>query len=116
MTLQTTIIAGSTPTPHTAAAIIRQIESKSDVWAECDANGMTFQVGFSVDCEWESSLSPYASGYVCECKVIGAWAENEDGDVTFAGSRAELVALVGEKTVAAWEDSEGDNAAEREAA
>jgi len=115
MTLQSSITASNTLTPHTAAAIIRQIESKSDVWDECEVNGMTFQVGFAVDHEWENSLHPYASGYVCECKVIGAWAEDENGDVIFAGNRAELVSLVGEKIVAAWEDSESDNATERAA-
>ena len=105
-------------TPHAASTIIRQIESKSDVWDEYydDVTGKTFNVGFSADCERQPAFHPYAGGYSCQCVIIGAWSDDDNGDVTFAGNRAELVSLIGEKVVAQWEDDQGDKATERAAA
>lgn len=105
-------------TPRAAAAIIGQINNASDVWTErYDSKTDTlYNVGFAVYCEWERTLYPYPSGYVCECTIIGAYADDDAGNVRFAGNRDELIARIGEKTVRAWEDAESHNQTERAAA
>ena len=47
--------------------------------------------------------------YEATCKLIGAWAYDPDAEtvITFAGNRAELVEVLDEAFVSAWESDMG---------
>ena len=102
-------------TPRAAEAIIRQISKDADHWSEIYAPAIDrdIHVAFADDVTREDYISPSISFDAVSCRVVGAWIEcPETGDAAFAGSRAELVALIGEATVAAWEWAEGGHETE----
>lgn len=97
------------PTPRAAEAIISWLTKRGDTegtfYAVVNGTEWEFEARFSV--EWERV------GYFkrpdfdeASCTLIGAWSYDEDDNVAFAGNRAELVALIGEKAVAQWEEDQ----------
>lgn len=97
------------PTPRAAEAIISHFTRRGDTEGSFCAplNGVEHEFEARFDVEWERV------GYFkrpdfdeASCTLIGAWAYDDNGDVAFAGNRAELVALIGEKAVAQWEEDQ----------
>ena len=99
------------PTPRAAEAIISWITKRGDTEGSFCAliNGVEQEFEARFDVEWERV------GYFkrpdfdeASCTLIGAWAYDENGDVIFAGNRAELVALIGEVEVSRWEREQAE--------
>lgn len=100
-------------TPRAFDAIVAQLAAKADHETTCcaDVNG--------AELEWTTFFATqddhdYGWNYrheVCtatRCKLIGAWAQDDDGNL-YAGDRDELAAMLGEKVITAWEDrAEGE--------
>ena len=94
------------PSPIAAQAILAQIEGRSDCndtfYAKVDGAEWEFEAWFSTD--WNGPFSDHTGTYFeADCTLVGACSYDDDGNVSFAGSKAETVALIGEKAVAAWE-------------
>ena len=98
-----------------AAAIIAQIAAKSDTgenWDFCatvDGVERLFEARFSVD--WKGPYSDFGrsgSYYEAHCTLTGAWEYDDEGDVSFAGNRAEVVALIGNAAVRDWEERQAE--------
>lgn len=98
-------------TPHAFDAIIAQIARKSDhettAYADVDGVEREFTAFYSRE------LLPLAGMDSCmECcdvtvyTLVGAWIEDGDTRAVWAGDRAEMVALLGEKQVDQMEWSE----------
>lgn len=97
------------PTPRAAEAIIAHFTKRGDTEGTFCAvvHGKEWEFEARFDVEWERV------GYFkrpdfdeASCALIGAWSYDEDGNVAFAGNRAETVALIGEKAVAQWEEEQ----------
>lgn len=108
-------------TPRAASAIITQMtamaEEETTRYATIDGVEHEFTVYYTT--EWGSEerysdthSSGYGSADVAECTIIGAWTEDEDGDVAFAGDRRELETLIGDKLVSEWEYDLAESAME----
>lgn len=94
-------------TRHATDAIIAQIRfAANDEATKCaavDGAEVEFTVHYST--EWDRSRDDYGCmGNVASCEITGAWiADPDTGDATWAGNKAELEALIGEKLVWQWE-------------
>lgn len=107
------IIMNLPPTPRAASAIIAQMTAKADHettrYARIDGQEREFTVHYTTEWSSEKRYSDtHSSGYGYDsfalCDIVGAWYENDSGEVVFAGNKAELEALVGDDQVAQWED------------
>lgn len=97
------------PTPRAADAIISWITNRGDTegtfCAFVNGTEWTFEARFDV--EWERVGYFRQRDYdEASCTLIGAWSYDEDGNVAFAGNRAETIALIGEEAVARWEEEQ----------
>ena len=96
----------SSPTPRAAEAIISHLARRGDTEGTfyITVNGVEQEFEARFDVEWERVGYFKRPDYdEAQCSLIGAWAYDEDGEVWFAGNRAELVLLIGEKAVSEWE-------------
>lgn len=94
------------PTPIAAAAIMAQISQRGSAENTfyADVCGVEWEFEARFDVAWERVGYFGQRDYdEASCDLIGAWSYDEDGNVAFAGNRAELVALIGEVAVSAWE-------------
>lgn len=103
------------PTPIAAEAIIAQILGRGDCdgtfCAFVDGVEHEFEAWFSV--EWERVGEYRQPDYdEATCTLVGAYAYDENGDVLFAGNRAELAALIGEAAVDRWEAEQSERETE----
>lgn len=104
------------PTPRASSTIIAQMTAKADseytMYAAIDGQEHEFTVHYTT--EWVNLGGHYFNrDEVPQCTIIGAWAEDEDSDVVFAGDRRELEALIGDKLVGEWEYDLAESAMER---
>lgn len=93
-------------------ARVAQMTGKADRELECYA-----AIGGGDELEWTAFFAEEVDpiyGFnsrheVCaatRCKLVGAWAEEDDGSAQgplYAGNRDEIVAMIGESAVSAWE-------------
>ncbi len=111
-------------TPLAALAIVQQIEKAADTGEGTDFAGYVngtfriFEARFSR--EWDSEeryIDTHSSGYgrdqFAVCKLVGAWAYDDDGEIDIAGNRAEIVAMVGDARVSDWEAEQSEIETER---
>ena len=110
-------------TPIAAAAIVAQIEEAGDTGegtdfcADITGQERIFEARFETDWDSEERYSDtHSSGsgrdYYATCKLVGAWAYDEDDEIDIAGNREEIVALIGEKAVLAWEARQSESETE----
>lgn len=98
-----------TPTPRAAEAIIAHLSRRGDTEGTFCAfvNGTEWEFEARFDVEWERVGYFKRPDYdEASCNLIGAWSYDEDGNVVFAGNRAETVALIGEAAVSRWEEEQ----------
>lgn len=110
-------------TPIAAAAIVAQIERNADTGdgtdfcADINGQERIFEARFSTDWDGEERYSDtHSSGsgrdYFAKCKLVGAWAYDEDGEIDIAGNRDEVAALIGETAVDQWEADQSERETE----
>ena len=91
-----------------ADAIIAQVSAKADCdgthYAMIDGSEVEFTAWFrsGVTGPYQDETGPRY--YETDCTLIGAYGEHPETDAMIAGNRAEMVALIGEEEVTAWED------------
>jgi hypothetical protein len=95
-------------TPRAASAIIAQIDGNADMGgdtfcAEVNGEEWEFSARFTAVYDWFSDHPGDPVYWSPTCYLIGAWAYDDNGDVRFAGNRAETIALIGKANVAEWE-------------
>lgn len=104
-------------TPHSAQAIVSQITRKGDCdgtfYAEVGSKEREFEAWFETEWEREQRYSDtHSSGFgsydIADCRLVGAYSYDDDGEIALCGNRAEIAAMIGEATVAAWEERKSE--------
>jgi len=110
-------------TPLAALAIVQQIEKVADTGEGTDFAGYVngtfriFEARFSIEWDSEERYSDtHSSGYgryqFSVCKLVGAWAYDNDGAIDIAGNRAEIVSMIGDARVSDWEAEQNERETE----
>ena len=94
-------------TSRAATAIIAQIHGNADMggtfYAEVNCAEWEFTAKFTAVYDWFSDHPGDPVYWSPTCYLIGAWSYDDNGDVRFAGNRAEVLALIGKANVQEWE-------------
>lgn len=93
-----------TQTPHTVTAILAQIakisERESEAYATIDGEEYEFTAFYESDYDEDGGIDgEHRCCPITRFRVVGAYYEDGDTGAGWAGNRAELIALIGEKQV-----------------
>lgn len=109
------IVAQSYPLSRIAVdAIVAQVSAKADCagdgfCGDVDGTECTFRAWFSTD--WSGPYrdeGDWQDYYEAKCTLLGALGNHPETGADFAGSRAEIEALVGETAIAGWERAQAE--------